>query len=59
MATKKAGTKEKPAAADTSKSKGAVLARLRDIEQTARHAADPREPASQLAKAMADYIEGK
>lgn len=36
-----------------------LIEKLRDIEANARHAADPREPAGQIAAALADYFEAQ
>lgn len=37
----------------------ALIEKLREIEKTAKHAADPREPAAQTAGALADFFAGK
>lgn len=36
-----------------------LIEKLREVEKNAKHAADPREPAAQVAAALAEYFEGK
>lgn len=57
MATAKT-TKAAPKA-QFSSSTGKLAEKLRQIATEAKHAADPREPAAQLAAALADHFEAQ
>lgn len=61
METKKTAAKAEPKGIHAADQAGLIklAERMREIEACAKHAADPREPAEQIAAAIADHIEGK